>query len=314
MEARQQPTQALAAAMRRSGHVVTEDEAITLLTAAMGPASVDELIRAADLAVRVGVPPDSGLVRIGADGAPYIPLDGWMDIINRNPSLDGIEFDYSDSRIMVGSRQAHEWISCTIWRKDRTRPTVIREYIEDCYEAGGAGWAMPNRMLRHRALVQCARVALGLPCGVEEVARSAAESDAQNGRPAAQPMPTRVSDREEQSVLQTAPGVAPAEAAPAEQRPRRRRTAASVPAGEDQATSAAATAPVAPHEPLTIVRTDDGPVASDRAVQMLQAKLDAMVEDEAEREALLVRCGVQVVSIGMSAAAVDRINDALMSC
>lgn len=302
MEARQQPNQTLAAAMRRSGHVVTEEEAVALLTAAMGPASAEELVRAADLAVRVGVPPDSGLVRIGADGAPYIPLDGWMDIINRNPSLDGIEFDYSDSRIMVGSRQAHEWISCTIWRKDRTRPTVIREYIEDCYEAGGAGWSMPNRMLRHRALVQCARVALGLPCGVDEVARSAAEGDAQ---PAAPQMPAPTSDRDYRAAHQPQ-----AETPPAEQRPRRRRAAAAAAPGEDQP----AQAPAAPHEPVTIVRTDDGPAASDRAVQMLQAKLDAMVEDEAERAAILVRCGVQVVEIGMSAAAVDRINDALMSC
>ena len=61
-----------------------------------------------------------------------------------------------------------EWVDCLIYRKDRDRPTVVREYLDEVYrepmgQNGFAGpWqSHPKRFLRHKALIQCARLAFG---------------------------------------------------------------------------------------------------------------------------------------------------------
>lgn len=81
---------------------------------------------------------------------PVVGVDGWIRIINEHPEFDGMEFNAQPDEV-----------TCTIWRKDRTRPTVVTEYKAEC-ERGTEPWKkMPRRMLRHKALIQCARVAFG---------------------------------------------------------------------------------------------------------------------------------------------------------
>jgi len=53
-----------------------------------------------------------------------------------------------------------EWIECTIYRKDRKLPICVREYFSEVKGASIIWQKMPNRMLRHRALQQCVRLAL----------------------------------------------------------------------------------------------------------------------------------------------------------
>jgi hypothetical protein len=53
------------------------------------------------------------------------------------------------------------WIECTIWRKDRGKPVTIREYLDECLRDTGPWKSHPRRMLRHKAIIQCARVAFG---------------------------------------------------------------------------------------------------------------------------------------------------------
>lgn len=93
----------------------------------------------------------------GQNGAimSIIGVDGWIRLMNEHPCFDGIEFAYDPD----GSPP--EWCEVTIKRKDRSNPTVVREYLEECKRDTGPWKSYPRRMLRHRALVQGARIAFG---------------------------------------------------------------------------------------------------------------------------------------------------------
>lgn len=92
----------------------------------------------------------------GGGIVPLVSVDGWIRIMNDHPQYDGIEFeDIADEK---GNLFA---IEATIWRKDRTRPTRIREYLSECIEGTDPWKKKPARMLRHKSLIQCARVAFG---------------------------------------------------------------------------------------------------------------------------------------------------------
>lgn len=87
---------------------------------------------------------------------PIVGIDGWCNIINSNKQLDGIEFE----DIMVDNKLFA--IKCRISRKDRSKPTEAVEYMEEC-KKGTEPWKQwPARMLRHKALIQCARYAFSL--------------------------------------------------------------------------------------------------------------------------------------------------------
>lgn len=94
---------------------------------------------------------------------PLVSVDGWDHIINSHPQFDGIDFVYSDNLLTIGkSKECYEWIECRIHRKDRSKPIVVREYLDECYRENNIAWnTHTKRMLRHKALIQCARVAFG---------------------------------------------------------------------------------------------------------------------------------------------------------
>lgn len=82
---------------------------------------------------------------------PIVSVDGWARIINDNPNCDGIQFE-----------QDEESATCKIYRKDRNHPTIVTEYLSECMMPSSPVWKKyPKRMLRHKALIQCARVAFG---------------------------------------------------------------------------------------------------------------------------------------------------------
>lgn len=92
----------------------------------------------------------------GGGIVPVISVDGWNTIMNRHPMFDGIEFrDIPDDQ---GDLLAIEAI---IYRKDRTRPIKVIEYLDECKRATEPWKMMPARMLRHKALIQGARLAFG---------------------------------------------------------------------------------------------------------------------------------------------------------
>jgi phage recombination protein Bet len=83
---------------------------------------------------------------------PVVSVDGWARIINEHPMLDGIDFEYATD----GSS-----VTCILHRKDRAHPIRITEFLEECIRGTEPWRKSPRRMLRHKALIQCARIAFG---------------------------------------------------------------------------------------------------------------------------------------------------------
>lgn len=94
---------------------------------------------------------------------PIVSIDGWLRIINSNPQYDGVEFDDklgADGQIIA--------ITCRIYRKDRSKPTEVTEYLAECAGISIPWKRWPIRMLRHKALIQAARYAFGLSGIIDE--------------------------------------------------------------------------------------------------------------------------------------------------
>lgn len=82
---------------------------------------------------------------------PVVGVDGWSRIINEHPQFDGIEFV-----------QDEESCTCIMYRKDRAHATKVTEYLSECRRDNAQPWKThPKRMLRHKSLIQCARLAFG---------------------------------------------------------------------------------------------------------------------------------------------------------
>lgn len=87
---------------------------------------------------------------------PVLGVDGWARIINERAELDGIDFHTTWQE--NGKPEA---VTCIIYRKDRAHPTQITEYFNECVRDTDPWRKSPSRMLRHKALIQCARIAFG---------------------------------------------------------------------------------------------------------------------------------------------------------
>ena len=93
---------------------------------------------------------------------PVVGVDGWARIVNEHPQCDGFEFIYADEKTDFSGKQVPEWMEVRIYRKDRQRPVIVREYFEEVVRKNMQPWqSHPNRMLRHKTFVQGARLAFG---------------------------------------------------------------------------------------------------------------------------------------------------------
>lgn len=106
---------------------------------------------------------------------PVVGVDGWSRIINEHPQFDGMDFDAAETFVETeNNKSCPEWIECRMFRKDRTHPVVVREYFDECYrpsfERDGRNgtytvetpWQThPKRFLRHKTMIQAARLAFG---------------------------------------------------------------------------------------------------------------------------------------------------------
>ncbi len=86
----------------------------------------------------------------------FITIEGCSKLLNQHPQFNGLVFNQADTLI----DGVPEWIECTIHRKDRTLPTTVREYLMEVRGENPIWQKMPRRMLRHRALQQCVRLAI----------------------------------------------------------------------------------------------------------------------------------------------------------
>ncbi len=107
---------------------------------------------------------------------PVVGVDGWSRIINSHPQFDGVDFE-----------QDAESCTCVIHRKDRGHPVRVTEYLSECKRPVKPWQSHPKRMLRHKALIQCARLAFGY-VGIydQDEAERIAEIKDINERPARQ--------------------------------------------------------------------------------------------------------------------------------
>jgi len=88
---------------------------------------------------------------------PIVGVDGWSRIINSNPQFDGMDFAEGE----LDNNSIPVWIECIIYRKDRSHPIRTKEYFKEVYRDVGPWRSHPRRMLRHKAMIQCARLAFG---------------------------------------------------------------------------------------------------------------------------------------------------------
>ncbi|MBB3257672.1 phage recombination protein Bet [Paraburkholderia bannensis] len=135
---------------------------------------------------------------------PVIGVDGWARIVNEHPQCNGFEFAYADDKVEFSGKQVPEWMEVRIYRKDRERPVVVREYFDEVVRRSMQPWqSHPNRMLRHKTFVQGARLAFGF-AGVfdEDEAQRIVERDM--GRAEEVPQP------QSRSAKQAAPRTTPA--------------------------------------------------------------------------------------------------------
>ena len=87
-----------------------------------------------------------------------VGVDGWSRIINTHKQFAGMRFKESEELV----DGVPSWTECTMYRWDRRVPTSVREYLVEV-RGLSAGWIThPRRMLRHKAMVQCARLTFGL--------------------------------------------------------------------------------------------------------------------------------------------------------
>lgn len=92
-----------------------------------------------------------------------ISVDGWLRKINESPAFNGMTFeDKLDDKGKLSS------VTITIFRKDREHPTVVTEYMAECYRDTPPWKQMPYRMLRHKAVRQGARYAFGFASTFDE--------------------------------------------------------------------------------------------------------------------------------------------------
>lgn len=127
---------------------------------------------------------------------PVVGVDGWSRIINSHPEFDGMDFRQSEKvQTMPGAKPCPEWIECVMYRKDRDHPIVVREYLDECYREPFQGkgqngaytvtgpWQThTKRFLRHKTMIQCARIAFGF-AGIYDQDEAERIQESQSAKP-----------------------------------------------------------------------------------------------------------------------------------
>ncbi len=93
-----------------------------------------------------------------------VMIDGWYKMVNRQPDFDGVEFvdTMGDNGRLIS-------VECKMFIKNRCRPVCVTEYMSECHSPASDIWKRwPNRMLRHKAYIQAARMAFGISEAVDD--------------------------------------------------------------------------------------------------------------------------------------------------
>ena len=123
-----------------------------------------------------------------------VSVDGWIRLINRQPTLRSLAFRYSDETATHAGKTVHVWMEGEIVRSDRDKPITVREYFAEVVREVqfATPWdSHPNRMHRHKTLIQTARVAYGFG-GLHDEDEALRILDASESPRLAQRMPDRI--------------------------------------------------------------------------------------------------------------------------
>ena len=91
----------------------------------------------------------------GGGVKPIVPIDGWVNLVNRQKDLDGVELTENREEGKIIS------VTCKLYHKGRSIPTTVTEYMSECKRNTDPWNKWEIRMLRHKAYIQCARIAYG---------------------------------------------------------------------------------------------------------------------------------------------------------
>src|SRR3954471_6182375 len=128
-------------------HMEKEALISTLMrTIAPPDASMEDLVGFLQIAHRFDLDPwakEIFLIKGKGKISTYISLDGYARIVNRQPEYDGCSFSYDqDADGVIRS------VTCEMYRKDRTRPTIVTEFLSECQMPESTAWRKsPGRML-----------------------------------------------------------------------------------------------------------------------------------------------------------------------
>jgi phage recombination protein Bet len=90
---------------------------------------------------------------------PMVSIDGWIRLVQNQATYNGVELREVEATGAPGGCAA---VVATFYRKDQDHPTVVTEYMNECYDGNKEPWKRwPRRMLRHKAYIQGARIAFG---------------------------------------------------------------------------------------------------------------------------------------------------------
>lgn len=106
-----------------------------------------------------------------------VMIQGWYRIVNRQPDFDGVEFE--DKLDPNGGIIA---TTCIMYLKNRSRPVRVTEYLSECRQERSDVWKKyPFRMLRHKAYIQCAKMAFGISEVIDDDEASRIAANSQSG-------------------------------------------------------------------------------------------------------------------------------------
>jgi len=143
---------------------------------------------------------------------PVVSVDGWISLVNRQKLLDGIKFAFEDK----GGKPYS--CTCTISIKGRERPVEVTEFYDECFRNTDPWKQMPRRMLRHKALIQTARVAFGFSGIYDEDEGNDQHLGFENAKPAVV-LPEPEVPRQPINILPDEQPATPPAAAPAVETP-----------------------------------------------------------------------------------------------
>jgi phage recombination protein Bet len=140
------------------------------------PASDEQMMALLIVADQYGLNPWTKEVYAFPDKGGIVPVvgvDGWSRIVNEHPQFDGMTLTLSDDGAAC---------TCVMYRKDRAHPISVTEYMAECKRGTQPWTSHPRRMLRHKAMVQCARMAFGFagiydPDEAERIAKDMGDAD-----------------------------------------------------------------------------------------------------------------------------------------